>query len=167
MNGIKCEFPNISWIRAGICLALLTLMIFLAQSAAIYINVSKTNNVSKFNLTPDKISKDLDGKTVAMMGNQIWPFDLSQNIGVTVVGKKQLDEYVVVVADVKALAAVQQEEKSREQFSTNPAAKDAPKPKLPSKVALSGRLKMTYELIEGEWYLLSIDNLNLHAMPID
>ena len=36
---------------------------------------------------------------------------------------KQLDEYVLVVVDVKAMAAVQQAESPKEQFSTSPDRK--------------------------------------------
>jgi hypothetical protein len=38
---------------------------------------------------------------------------------------------------------------------------------MPSKLQLSGRMKLTYELLEGEWYLLSAENLTLKATPLN
>lgn len=144
-------------------------IIFIAQLAAMWVVTGKTNVVGKFNLSSDRISKDLDGRAVSLMLNQVWPFDSSQNINVQIVGKKQVDDFVVVVVDVKALAPVQQMEAVKEQFSTNPNSKDVPKttPKLPSKLQLNGRMKLTYELVDSDWYLLAAENLNLRAIPID
>jgi hypothetical protein len=131
--------------------------------------IVKTNNTGRFDLSSERIVKDLDGKVVNVMLNQVWPFDSSQNINLQVVGKKQMDEYVVVVVDVKVIAAVQQQELPKEQTSVNPANKEVPKttPKWPSKLQLSGKMKLTYELLNNEWYLLSADNLNLKAVPVD
>lgn len=146
------------------------LVIFCAQLSAIYM-FTKTSNVSKFNLSSDQIVKDLDGKMVSLMMNQVWPFDPSQNISVQVLNKKQMDEYVVVIVDVKAVAAVQplDDTTHKEQFSTNPNSKEPIKAtvKLPSKLQLGGKMKLTYELIDNEWYLLSLDNLNLKAIPLN
>lgn len=144
-------------------------IIFTAQFGAIWFATGKTSVIGRFNLSADRVAKDLEGRAVNLMANQIWPFDPSQNISVQIVGKKQVDEFVVVVVDVKALAAVQQAELPKEQFSTNPTSKDIPKtlPKLPSKLHLNGRMKLTYELVDDEWYLLAAENLNLRAIPID
>lgn len=145
------------------------IIIFIAQLTAIWVATGKTNVIGKFNLSSDRISKDLDGRAVSLMLNQVWPFDSSQNINVQIVGKKQVDDFVVVVVDVKALAPVQQAEAVKEQFSTNPNSKDVPKttPKLPSKLQLNGRMKLTYELVDNDWYLLAAENLNLRAIPLD
>lgn len=148
-------------------------VIFGAQCLAIQV-FSKTNNVGKFGMESEQIIKDLDGRTVAVMFNQVWPFDSSQDIKLKVLSKKQLEEYVVVVVDVNALAAVQQppQETPKEQFSTNPTSKEPVKPvnppvKLPSKLHLTGRMKLTYELVDNDWYLIGVDNLNLKALPIN
>jgi hypothetical protein len=145
------------------------IIVFAAQYSAMWVVTSKTNIVGKFNLSSDRIVKDLDGRAVSLMLNQVWPFDSSQNINVQIVGKKQADDFVVVVIDVKALAPVQQVDIPKEQFSTTTTSKDVPKtpPKLPSKLQLSGRMKLTYELVDGDWYLLGAENLSLKATPID
>jgi hypothetical protein len=145
------------------------LVIFMAQFAAIWFANGRSNVAGKFNLSSERIAKDLDGRAVSLMLNQVWPFDVSQNINIQIVGKKQVDEFVVVVVDVKALAPVQQAEIPKEQFSTTTTSKDVPKtsPKLPSKLQLNGRMKLTYELVDNEWYLLGAENLNLRAIPID
>lgn len=146
------------------------LVVFAAQYLALWVATYKPNIVSKFNLSNDRIAKDLDGRTVNLMLSQVWPFDLTQNITVQVEGKKQIDEFVVIVANINAIAPVQQTpDTPKEQFSTTPNSKDVPKtpPKLPSKLALSGKVKITYELVDGDWYLANVENLSLKANPID
>ena len=145
------------------------LIIFVAQLTALWVTTSKTNNAGKFGLSAERISKDLDGRAVSLMLNQVWPFDLSQNIEVQVVAKKSMDEYVAVIVEIKAVAPVQIDTSVKEQFSTTTSGKDVPKtpPKLPTKLKLLGRMKLTYEVIDGEWYLLAVENLSLRAIPLD
>lgn len=152
--------------------AIVVVAVFLGTLLGTWITSSKPNNVSKFNLTEDAIAKDLDGRVLSLALGQVWPFDSSQNITVKIDKKKPLDEYVVIVAEVNAVAPVQREETSsvpKEQFSTNPSGKDTPKTpaKLPSKLHLRGMIKLTYENFDGNWYLISIENLSLKAFPID
>jgi len=144
-------------------------VVFTAQYSAIWMATTKTNVVSKFNLPSERIVKDLDGRAVTLMLNQVWPFDVSQTINAQVISKRQVDDFVVVIVDIKALAPVQQVETPKEQFSTTPTGKDVPKtqPKLPSKLQLSGKMKLTYEFVDNEWYLLGAENLNLKAIPLD
>jgi len=145
------------------------LIIFMAQMAAIWITTGKSNNVNKFGLTSDRISKDLDGRAVSLMLNQVWPFDLSQNLDVQVIAKKQVDDFVAVIIEIKAQAPVQADVSVKEQFSTSTTGKDVPKtqPKMPTKLRLVGRMKLTYEIVDNEWYLLGIENLSLRAIPLD
>lgn len=145
---------------------------FVAQVLATCVTSSKPNNVSKFNLKEDMIAKDLDGRVVQLAGGQVWPLDASQNITVKMDSKKSLDEYVVVVVEVNAIAPVQQDAPAapKEQFSTTPNSKEAPKPlapKLPSRLQLKGMMKLTYELIENNWYLIAADGLGMKALPLD
>ncbi len=143
-------------------------VIFGAQTLAIYV-FNKSNNVSKFDLSATQIVGDLEGRTVSVIFNQIWPFDNSQNINLKIISKKQLDEYVVVIVDINALATVQQDNGPKEKFSTVPTSKEPVKltPKLPSKLQLAGKMKLTYELVDNDWYLLAVDNLSLKASPIN
>ncbi len=143
-------------------------IMFFAQLTAVWLVVGEKNTISKFNLSKVRITKDLHGRAVGLMANQIWPFDSSQSIVVKVIGKRQVDEFVVVVLDVNVLAAVQKNQ-IKEQYSTSTTSKDVPKtePKLPDTLRLTGKMKLTYELIEDEWYLLGIENLNLRASPVD
>lgn len=142
--------------------------ITLSQTTAIWLATGKTNNVGKFALQTERIVKDLDGKSVAITLSQIWPFDGSQAINLQIASKRQMDEYVVVIVDTKVLAAVQQPDIPKEQFSTTPNSKDVPKTvKLPSKLQLIGKMKLTYELIDNEWYLINVESLNLKAIPLD
>ncbi len=144
------------------------IVLFGVQATALWVVTGKTNNVGKFDVQPERIAKDLDGKAVNVMFNQVWPFDASQNLNLQVVGKKAVDEYVVIVVDVKVVAAVQQQELPKEQTSVHPAGKEVPKSvKWPSKLQLSGKMKLTYELVNNEWYLLTADNLSLKATPVD
>lgn len=147
------------------------LAMFLAQVLSVAVTSSRPNNVSKFNLKEDTIARDLDGRVVQLANGQVWPLDVSQNINIKVESKKPLDEYVVVIVEVNATAAVQQDAPvvPKEQFSTTPTSKDAPKttPKLPSKLHLRGMMKLTYELVEGNWYLIGADGLGMKAFPVD
>ena len=158
---------NRNKIIGGVLIAFV--VVFAAQYSAMWMTASKINLVGKFNLAPERITKDLDGRAVSLMLNQVWPFESSQSINIQIVGKKQVDDFVIIVIDVKALAPVQQVDIPKEQFSTTTTSKDVPKtpPKLPSKLQLSGRMKLTYELVDGDWYLLGMENLNLKAVPID
>jgi hypothetical protein len=142
-------------------------LLFVSQVASLWLFMGKSSILGKFNLQPDKIAKDLDGKSVNLTFNQVWPFDVSQNLNLQIIGKKQVDDYVIVIADVKALAAVAPQE-PKEQTSVSPTGKDVPRTsKWPSRLQLTGRLKLTYELIDNEWYLLTVDNLNLKAIPLE
>lgn len=134
------------------------------------------NGKKSFSVNNDKLIKELDGKSVPIGYNQVWPFDFTQSITVSVVGKKHVDEFQVLVVDIKAAAKVSdtKEEKTfpKEQTATNPnkssaAPKEVTNSKLPSKVYLSGLAKFTYEYIDGEWYLINIDNISLKATPVD
>jgi len=144
-------------------------IMLVSQLLAGWLITSKPNTLSKFGVPTERIAKDLDGRAVSLMLNQVWPFDASQNIEVQIIGKKQVDEFVIVVIDVKALAPVQQAETPKEQFSTTTTSKDVPKtpPKLPSKLRLVGKMKLTYEFVDNEWYLMGTENLSLRAIPID
>jgi hypothetical protein len=121
--------------------------------------VAKPDHLSKFNVTTERMVKDLDGKSVMLPFGQAWPFEKDQGVSVQVVSKKQVDDYVVVAVEVSAVAKVEpppKDEKSKE-----------PPPKLPSKVSLSGIMKMTYEEINGQWYLIGLESVSLQAKPLD
>ena len=72
---------NLKWLQASGVFVL----VVLATSLAIWLVTGKANNVNKFNLTSDKIVKDLDGKAVSLMLNQVWPFESSQNINLQII----------------------------------------------------------------------------------
>ena len=104
-----------------------------------------------FNVSAARIAEDLDGKTANVAYGQVWPFDPTQNLSVKVLGKKHVDEYVVVMAELTATAKVDH--------------KDA-KEKLPSKVNLKGIAKLTYENIANEWYLVGVEGVTLRAVNV-
>jgi hypothetical protein len=144
--------------------------VFMGQLLSAYITSSRPNNVSKFNVKEEMIARDLDGRVIQLAGGQVWPLDSSQNIRVKVEGKKPLDEYVVVIVEVSASAQVQQETPAgpKEQFSTTPNSKDVPKTqKLPTKLQLKGMMKLTYELVDSNWYLIGAEGLGMKAYPLD
>jgi hypothetical protein len=125
----------------------------------------------------DKLVKELDGKSVAISYNQVWPFDFTQSMVVSVVGKKYVDDFQVLVVDIKASAKVSEakEEKvlPKEHTATNPnkpttqPKESVTNSKLPSRIYLNGLAKLTYEYIDGEWYLINVDNISLKATPVD
>jgi len=132
-------------------------LVFVAQYLALIFATGKTDNTGRFDLKPERVLQDLTGRTVLVSANQVWPFDPSQNISIKVVGKKQTDELVIVVVEIEAMAPV----------NKDAVPKEAQNQKLPNKLKLGGRAKLAYELIDKEWYLLSVDNLSLKTTGAD
>lgn len=110
-----------------------------------------------FDASPSRVSNDLVGQTVPMAFGQAWPFDGSQKIEVVrVLGKKQTDGFVQVYVQVRSSANV-----------TPPAeSKDKAPPKA-IRVKVDGVLKLHYEKVADEWFLLQVDNLSLKAVLDD
>lgn len=106
----------------------------------------------KFNLTSERIAKDLEGRTAPLLYGQVWPFDPTQNLVASVVGKKTVDDYVVLFVNLKANANVTTEKE---------------KEKLPTQIALSGIGKLTYENVGSEWYLINVESVSLKATPVE
>jgi hypothetical protein len=123
---------------------------------------AKPDYVSAWNLSNEKISRDLEGRTAPLPYNQIWPFDGTQNLTVNVVGKKQVEEFVVVVVELKATAKVDQPKDAPKDAKD---AKDAPKS--PTSISLSGLARLTYERVNGDWYLIAVESISLKALPLD
>jgi len=121
--------------------------------------IAKPDHLSKFNVTTERMVADLEGKSVMLPFGQGWPFANDQNLAVKIVSKKQVDDYVVVAVEVSAIAKVEQPPKDEK-------AKE-PAPKLPNRLSLSGIMKMTYEEINGQWYLVGLENVSLQAKPSD
>ncbi len=111
--------------------------------------VTQPNLLSQFDASSDRITKDLVGRQVAISHGQVWPFDNGQNLQASIIAKKQMDNYVIVVIDVRATASVEQPKDQ----------KDQKKEALPSKISVDGRLRLTYEKTGNEWYLVSVDGL--------
>lgn len=105
----------------------------------------------KFNVTNEKMLKDMEGRQVQISHGQIWPFDNGQGMTLSVVHKKQVENFVVVVIDVKAAAVVDQPKDQKD------------KAKLPTRVNVAGHLKLTYELFGSDWYLVNVDALTAKA----
>lgn len=145
--------------RTGIIVALLLLVL---GAGGVYLfnkMNAKPDYVSAWNLPTEKVARDLEGRTAPLPYNQVWPFDGTQNVTVNVLGKKQVEEFVVVVVELRATAKVDQPK------DVPKDAKDAPK--APSTVALSGLARLTYERVNGEWYLIAVESISLKALPVD
>ena len=130
---------------------LLELVLVLAM---LHNNTSKPNHVTSFRLSPEEIAKDMDGRVVQLPYGQVWPFDPTQFLSVKVIAKKQLEENVIVLVDVRAVADVKETTKD-----TKEVTKDT-KEKLPIKVKLSGYAKLTYENIGIHWNLVNIEAIS-------
>lgn len=136
------------------------LLILIAGGGYYAWKVNKPDIVSQFNVTNDKIAKDLEGRTAPLPYGQMWPFEPSQGITATIVSKKQVDDFIVVVVEVKASAEV-----------TPPKAEGkedkAPPPGIKSvRVGLAGLLKLTYEKIGTDWYIVGVESVSLRAYPL-
>lgn len=106
-----------------------------------------------FDYDAERVAADLNGQYVNLNYNQVWPFDGSQEIKLTIVGEKYVDDFLIVAAEINAKADVYTPEDEKN------------KDKLPSKVKLTGFIKITYEEINGEWYFVGVDNIGLKAVP--
>ena len=150
-------------IGVGLALKVLILGAVIIGFTLVYNNTSKPNYVSSFNVSAENIAKDMDGKVVQLRYGQMWPFDPTQSLSVNVVAKKQVDETVVVLVDVRAFAEVPAPPKDTKDSKDIKAVF--------SKVKLSGYAKLTYESIGRHWNLLSVDSVSgddgLRASPAD
>lgn len=130
-------------------------LLILGYLVAFYLigkDFTKPRHLGNFPVTAEKIAKDLEGRSVVLPFGQMWPFDASQGITVTVMGKKQVDDFVVVAIEVQAVANVppSKEEKSQ-----------------PAKIALGGAMKLTYEIFGKDWYLVAAEGLTLRARSVN
>jgi hypothetical protein len=107
-----------------------------------------------------KYATDLVGKSVSLPQGQLWGFNWDQQITVTQVNKKVLDENtVLVVVDVKAIAKL-----TPPPASSTPAPKDKDKAtpaKEPKVATLAGYCKLLYERVNGQWFLTSTEGISL------
>jgi len=117
---------------------------------ALFLGIGYQNyfNSTNFDLPEERIIKDLNGKGVPTAFNQYWPFELNQNIKISVIGTRETDGgYTIVMVEVSATASVDKSKNEKE---------------LPSdKMQLRGVARLTYEFVAGEWYLLNIENISL------
>jgi hypothetical protein len=138
-------------------------ILVVGASIGIFIQVS-TSAADQFNPTAEQLATDLNGQVVGLPYGQAWPFDPTQKVQVKIIGKKEVvklgEMYIVIFANVQAQADVTPVKNKDE--------KEVPKeaPKLPKKVALNGVLKMHYEQVAGQWYLVFLEGVGMKAMPL-
>jgi hypothetical protein len=115
-----------------------------------------------FNPSTEQLATDLQGQVIGLPYGQAWPFDPTQKIQTTILGKKSInklgEDFMVVFANVQAQADVTPVKNKDE--------KEAPKEKLPKRVALNGLLKMHYEQVNGQWYLVFLEGFGMKATPL-
>jgi hypothetical protein len=133
--------------------------LLLAGIGFYFYKVTKPDLITKFNVTTDKMTKDLEGRTVPLAFGQTWPFDSGQSLDITVLGKRQVEDFIIVAVEIRGIAKITHPERDPKE--------PEPKEKLPSRVGLAGVGKLTYEWISGEWYLVSVDNITLKANPLN
>jgi hypothetical protein len=143
----------------SIVIGSLVLLILLGGGYLGYKNfIAKPDHLSQFNVTPERMAKDLEGRQAALAFGQAWPFEAGQGIVVTVLAKKQVDEFVIVAVELKASAKV-------EPPQTDKKDEKPKEPPVKLNVALSGVAKLTYERIGNEWYMIGVEGLSLRATP--
>jgi hypothetical protein len=119
--------------------------------------------IDQFSVSTEQMTTDLNGQMVSLPYGQAWPFDPTQKVQVKVLGKKQVDQFVIVFANVQAQADVTPVKDKTEK----PDPKLPAPPKLPSKVSLNGVLKMHYEQLNDQWYLVHVEGVNMKAQAQD
>ncbi len=136
-------------VNTKIVVAVLLAIVLVAGS---YVTYKTFRPDVKFNVTPERMVLDLEGRSATVAYGQVWPFDPTQGLKATVIARKQVDDFVVVAVNLSGSAKVIPTEKDKDK-------------KLPERVSLSGVAKLTYESIGGEWWLVSVDGLTLKATP--
>ena len=108
---------------------------------------------TSFDYDAERVAEDLNGQFVNLNYNQVWPFDGTQDIKLKIVGEKYVDDFFIVAAEINAKADVYAPQVDKDEN------------KLPSRVKLTGFIKITYEEIDGVWYFVGVDNIGLKAVP--
>lgn len=129
---------------------------------------------SSFNVSNDQIAKDLLGKSVVLGQGQLWGFNPDQNIQVKTISKKLLDDNnVVIIVNITSTAKLDANPTVKEdkvQSSTSPIPSKEPKKEpiekeaLPKKATLNGLVKLIYENVENNWYLVQIEGISLNVV---
>lgn len=114
--------------------------------------------IDQFNPTQEQLIENLNGQVIGLPYGQAWPFDPTQKVQVNVVSKKQVEQFIVVFANIQAQADV---------IPIKNKDDKEPKEKLPKKVWLSGVLKMHYEQVGNQWYLVHLEGIGMKAVPLD
>ena len=89
-------------------------------------------------LTTNQILEDLDQHAINVANNQLWFLDKVQNYTISVVNTKSTDDFLFVVVEINSKTKVENKE-----------------------LKLSGLMKLNYEYLGKNWYLLGIDNISL------
>lgn len=147
--------------QGKLVVAILALILIAGGAYYLYKTNAKPDMLSQFNVSSERVAKDLEGRTAPLPYGQVWPFEPQQGITANIVSKKQVEDFVVVVVEVKAQADVAPPK-------TDPKEKEKPMPPgiKSVKVGLSGLMKLTYEKIASEWYLVGIESVSLRAYPL-
>lgn len=135
-------------------------------------------NAEQFSRTPEQMRLDMQNRYVVIPPvGQLWAFTPDQKVDITVLQTKPENGGVVVCVRIASTAVVQppKEDAPNQDIEIKSAVplaggKDSPKSPPPPPVALpvtvhlSGVVKLHYELIAGEWYLVDISSVNAQAI---
>ena len=115
-----------------------------------------------FQVGGDTFAVDLLGRSVTLPAGQLWGFNTDQKISVKVVSTKAIEDNVVVIVEVMAVADIAMP-KEKDKGKEKEADKKAPPPGTPKAVTLEGMLKMLYERVNGKWYLIQLEGVSLRV----
>ena len=144
------------------------------------------SSTAGFTVTGDQVAKDLLGKSVTLGAGQIWGFTPDQQVAIKVISTKTQDNNVIVAAELKAVVKLEplpnekpeskKDEPKIEGSSPAPSAKPTntepkqtpqPEPKLdpkqPKQATLDGIVKLYYENINGKWYIVHVEGVQLNV----
>lgn len=117
---------------------------------------SATSVPSDFNITADNMALDVVGQSVTLPGGVVWGFNQDQQISVKPFMKKGSDGAVLVYAELSATVKFQPPKEDKKD------AKDAKdKPASPKSATMTGMAKFYYERVQGGWYLVHLESVNL------
>lgn len=157
---------------------IVALVALVLGGAAVYYGTQQST-ISLPDVTAEQVSKDLMGKSVVLGTGQLWGFSPDQKVEVQVLSKKAQDQNMIVAVKLKAVAKLEplnehkEPDKPKIEGSTpaqppvKPTSTEAEKPKekeiVPKRATLDGLVKLYYENVSGQWYLVHVESVQLNV----
>jgi hypothetical protein len=132
--------------------------------------------VTTLDMSNKKVASDLVGRSIVVPPfAQVWFFDSNQELGVRVLQSKVQDDIAILAVEVGAITQIskqEESEESKERLSqpfippTQSATTKPAEPVIsePTKASLAGTIKLVYEKIGSDWFLVGLEPLSMRIV---